>query len=79
MDNKTRNEKLSIDEVLSMCVKELNAIAVPVEHTLNIGMPIARVVHNLDVCIQAYKNAAPVENEVSEQPATEAVAVEENT
>lgn len=55
--------RMTIREVLEITVKNLKAIAVPVELMETIGQPVLGSIRNLEACISAMDNAGGGESD----------------
>lgn len=47
------NNTLTVEQVLRICIEQLNAIQIMVGQMETIGEPIKSVAHNLTVCVEA--------------------------
>ena len=71
-------EKFTIKDVIKTSLNELRSINVPAsvgpDNLLNIVIPLARAMHNLEVCLQAEE---PTNNPKQDQPDEEDELIEE--
>ena len=61
-----RKQEITVDDVVRECVQQLRALNVPISMIDQIGVPVARVVHNLRACIDAWERDAAEKNQEPE-------------
>lgn len=69
------NETMTVREVISVTMKLLGEIQVPVAFIRQIGIPINDAINNLQMCINAYEEA---DNEKRQELVIEDVTVTED-
>lgn len=46
-------KKMTVEDVLRICVRQLGAVSVPVAMYDSVGAPVRNVMHNLEECLRA--------------------------
>ena len=75
------NHKMTLEELMEMCVNDLKTISIPAsigaDNMLNLALPIARVMHNLEIALDKAKAMKAEKEEPAEE--TEEEAEQEET
>lgn len=61
------NQTVTLGQVIEMSIMDLRAINVPVGMVMEIGVPIAKVLHNLEVCMKTIEK----DNQMKAQQASD--------
>lgn len=53
MAGQEQPKKMTVEDVLRICVRQLGAVSVPVAMYDSVGAPVRNVMHNLEECLRA--------------------------